>query len=140
HDQTAGREVPAMRTKQALSRLLIAAVIGWVVALAHSEVRATPTLTADGIALGFSLSQFADQFPTLFGVGPAGIAFPASGGVLVSDYPGDVRLFPTDTDGQHATAVIPAQIYGSQNGAGLAVSGGQLYMARQAAGDLLQLN
>ena len=43
------------------------------------------------------------------------MVFPASGGVLVSDGPGNVRLFPTDTDGQNATTVppVPGATYAS---------------------------
>ena len=65
------------------------------------------TLTAAGQAAGFGLSTFATGFPELSGIGPLGVVFPASGGVLVSDDPGNVRLFPTDTDGQNATTVPP---------------------------------
>ena len=67
------------------------------------------TVTAAGQAAGFSLSTFATGFPERSGttIGPLGMVFPATGGVLVSDGPGNVRLFPTDTDGQNAAAVPP---------------------------------
>ena len=69
------------------------------------------TLTAAGRARGFCLSVFADRFPTFFNTntGPLGIAFPATGGVLVAARLGDVRLFPSLQDGQHADAVTPVQ-------------------------------
>ena len=65
------------------------------------------TLTHAGMVRGFSISTFATDFPPdFYQLGPSGIAFPQSGssGVLVSEVDqnseGDVRLFPTDTDGQ----------------------------------------
>ena len=62
------------------------------------------TLTTAGMAAGFSISTFVtDISPTPTGYGPSGIAFPNSGGVLVSgDAAGNVRWFPSDTDGQSA--------------------------------------
>src|SRR5262249_60883992 len=57
------------------------------------------TLTSAAIVAGFRLSTFATNFPffntSTGGFVPAGFAFPASGGVLVSAGPGDMRLFPT---------------------------------------------
>ena len=57
-------------------------------------------LTDEGEALGFSVSTFALGFPSGSNVGPLGIAFPASGGVLVSDYTGKLWRFTSDSDGQ----------------------------------------
>jgi len=110
--------------------------------IVSTPVWATPTLTADAVTAGFTLTQFADQFPITANpcCGPLGIAFPTSGGVMVSDYPGNVRVFPTDTDGQHAGSVAVAQNYGSGNGVGLTISGGKAYMTEQAAGQVIQLN
>ncbi len=83
------------------------------------------TLTPAGTALGLGLTTFATGFPNAFNVGPLGIAFPNAGGVLVSDYPGNVRLFPTDTNGQNAASVPVAQNYGQSNALGLANDGGK---------------
>lgn len=118
---------------------LVAVLLG---ALCAPQAWSVPTLTAAGVADGFTLSQFASGFPiTSFPCcGPLGIAFPTSGGVMVSDYPGNVRVFATDTDGQNAASVTPAAFYGSGNGVGLAVAGGVVYMAEQAAGQVIQLN
>jgi len=63
------------------------------------------TLTQAGIAAGFSLSNFATNFPSLYNIGPLGNAFLSSGAVLVSSFTEAVYKFPTDTDGQIATAV-----------------------------------
>src|SRR5579864_4851135 len=86
-------------------RRKIALVAASKVMLFSASAYAVPTLTPSAITAGFSLSQFADEFPTTgFCCGPLGIAFPTTGGVMVSDYPGNVRVFATDTDGQHAPA------------------------------------
>jgi hypothetical protein len=112
-----------------------------MLALCAAPAHAGMVLTAAGTGLGFTLSTFADSFPTT-GIccGPLGIAFPGSGGVLVSDYPGNMYLFPTDTDGQHAFNVTPVTGYGSNNPTGLATLGGKVYMAEQAVGEVVQLN
>ena len=106
-----------------------------------SAANAGEMLTPGATAAGFTLSTFADGFPTTgFCCGPLGIAFPTTGGVMVSDFPGNVRTFATDTDGQHAGDFTPAQNYGSNNGVGLATLNGNVYMTEQAAGKVVQLN
>jgi sugar lactone lactonase YvrE len=59
---------------------------------------------------------------------------------MVSDYPGNVRVFPTDADGQHAPSVPVAQNYGLTNALGLAMSGGRIFMAQQANSRVVELN
>src|SRR5438270_813460 len=82
-----------------------------------APARASLTITPAGAAEGLSLSTFATGFPHTIGgsggdVGPMGIAFPSSGGVLVADFPGNLRLFPTDADGQSAASAPVGQSYG----------------------------
>ncbi len=96
------------------------------------------TLTAAGQAAGFGLSTFATGFPESSNVGPLGVAFPATGGVLVSDDPGNLRLFPTDTDGQNAANIAPKN-FGASNAIGLGQLNGAIYMTQQTAGDVVQL-
>jgi autotransporter-associated beta strand protein len=102
------------------------------------------TLTPAGMAAIFHLSTFADSFPTngsgSTAFGPVGIAFPGGGKVLVSDFPGNVRVFPTDTDGQHASGVPAAATYGSDDAVGIAQSGGAFYMTQVGAGEVVQIN
>ncbi len=105
-----------------------------------SKAEAALLLTSAGSSDGFSLSTFADNFPTSGGVGPLGIAFPTSGGVLVTEKLGNARLFPTDTDGQHANLISANQNYGLNNAVGLAQVGGTVYMTQQGSGNLVQLN
>ena len=98
------------------------------------------SLTQAGIDAGFSLTTFADNFPSTSTVGPLGIGFTSTGGVIVGDYPGNVRVFPTDTDGQHANSVAVAQNYGIGNAVGIAQAAGAFYMTRQTIGDLVQID
>jgi hypothetical protein len=97
------------------------------------------TLTPAGLADNFTLSTFASGFPTSSNVGPLGMAF-VGGKVLVSDYPGNVRVFATDTDGQSAGAAPIAQNYGGANAIGMAQIGGKIYMTQQGNGTLVQIN
>jgi hypothetical protein len=85
------------------------------------------TLTAAGIAAGFSLSNFATNFPySAYNIGPFGNAFLSNGGVLVSNATNAVYHFPTDTDGQVATAV-PKVAYAVGTG-DIAQIGSHIYM------------
>jgi RHS repeat-associated protein len=102
------------------------------------------TLTAAGAAAGFSLTDFANGFPTsgqLNGNGsPIGIAFPPGGGVLVSDFPGNVRLFPTDANGQQAGSFAPAHNYTGNNAMGLTIDNGHFYMTQESNGAIVEIN
>jgi hypothetical protein len=104
------------------------------------SLRADLTLTAAGIGQNLTLTTFASGFPSSGGVGPLGVAFVPGGKVLVSDYPGNVRVFPNDTDGQSAGAAPVAQNYGGGNAVDLAQVGGNVYMTQQSSGDLVQIN
>jgi hypothetical protein len=98
------------------------------------------TLTAAGIAQGLSLSTFADNFPHgSNGIGPIGITFPTTGGVLITESSGNVRLFPTDTDGQNAASITPINNFGGGGAFGLARLNGNIYMTQQPQGDVVQL-
>jgi hypothetical protein len=97
-------------------------------------------ITAAGMEQGLSLSTFASGFPDPFGVGPLGIAFGPGGTVLVTDDPGNLRIFPTDADGQNAANSPIAQNYGQTNANGLAQVGSNYYMAQQSSGDVIQIN
>jgi hypothetical protein len=102
------------------------------------------TLTAAGAAAGFTLSTFADGFPNsgAGGIGPMGITFTNGGGVMVGDYHnGKVAVFATDTDNQHySRASLSTSSYGADNAAGLATSGGNIYLAGQTSNVLAQVD
>jgi len=100
-----------------------------------------PMMLTPAGASEFTLSTFVDGFPTFQSVvGPLGITFPTSGGVMVTDFSGNVRVFATDTDGQLASAGAIGQNYGISNAVGLASSNGNIYLTQQGAGILAQLN
>src|SRR5689334_17653764 len=80
-------------------RWLVGAVVAMTLAGVSGTTQADMTLTPAGIAEGFTLSTFATNFPSVGGVGPLGITFPGSG-VMVSDGPGNVRVFSSHADGQ----------------------------------------
>src|SRR4051812_9073639 len=101
----------------------------------------TLTLTAAGRAAGFGLSTFATGFPVSGNIGPFGIVFPASGGVLVSDSLGNVRHFPSDADGQNAAAVLPASgAHYPGSSTGMARVGANLYLMMPGRNQVGQLN
>lgn len=125
-----------------LSRYLTTtAALSFLFASTCGSLQADMMLTAAGTADGLTLTTFANGFPSLSSVGPLGIAFVGST-VLVSDYPGNVRVFPTDTDGQTAASAPVAQNYGGANAIDLAQVGGNIYMTQQSSstGDLVQIN
>ena len=103
------------------------------------QAGAQMALTPGAITAGFGLTTFATGFPTETAIGPLGIAFNGSS-VIVSDYPGNVRVFSTDTDGQTAASAPVGQNYGAHNAVGLAKVGGAFYMTQQANGDVVQIN
>ena len=98
--------------------------------------RAGLTLTPAGKAQSLSLTTFASNFPG----NALGVAFPASGGVLVSDNVGNVRRFATDTDGQLASSAPVGQNYGDHFAFDLARVGNNIYMAGFNSGKVLQIN
>jgi RHS repeat-associated protein len=97
-------------------------------------------LTAAALDAGFSLTDFVHAVPGAQGIGPLGIAFPASGGVLSSSNTGDVRLFPTDTDGQNAAGIPATQHYGVGKAFDMAQAGSTIYMTQRDTGAIIQLN
>jgi hypothetical protein len=99
-------------------------------------------LTAAATTDGFSLTTFADQFPNNGAVGPVGITFTSSGGVMVSSYAaGRNVVFATDSDGQHYSgAAVSSSFYGANDPSGLANSGGNIYQARQQNGTVIQVD
>jgi len=108
-----------------------ALLLGAFAASAPAAMMLTPTATA----AGFTLSTFAFNFPfNGNGVGPVGIGFPSSGGVLVGDYATGNFYRLSDVDG-HDISVTPISAggYGSSQISGLANSGGTMYVALQAS-------
>ncbi len=119
-----------MSTRTWIPKLLLSAVPALLVpshALGNSL-----TLTSQGVADGFTLSNFATTNPGYVGCcsGPFGVAVTSGGNILVSTGAGRTYLF-NDSDGQttgsalssrasnsgtNAYATIGGQAYGTQNG------------------------
>jgi hypothetical protein len=102
------------------------------------QARADFTLTQAALDQGLSLSTFATGFPSSSSVGPLGVAFLSNGSVLVTDYPGNIRVFSSDTDGQ--VAPPPVEKYGLGNAHGVSMVGDSIYMTQKFAGRLVQIN
>jgi hypothetical protein len=130
----------------AVSRAIMASLVIVGAALFSATAHAAITLTPAGTAQGLILSTFSSGYPQADGVGPLGIGFTSSNGVMVSDKFGDIRLFSTNADNQVAPAAT--QHYGNvsgsgsflSNAAGIAQIGNNIYMARQGVGDVVQVN
>jgi hypothetical protein len=121
----------------------LAVVVLGVVGVPMLAQAAGLTLTPAGMAQGLSLTTFATGFPTVnVGnglAGPFGIEFPTTGGVLVTDVQNNIRLFPTDTDGQNAASITPINNFGSAGAGGLAQLNGIIYMPQPGSGNVVQL-
>jgi hypothetical protein len=100
------------------------------------------TLTTAGMAAGFRISNFVTdiQGSSSSAFGAEAVAFPDSGGVLVSDINGNVRLLPSDTDGQSAMWYLPSQNYGFYNAIDLTKLDDNIYMAEYHAGKVVQID
>src|SRR3954469_12348225 len=116
------------------ARALMASLVVLGIALFSATAHAAIMLTPAGTAQGLILSTFSSGFPQTDSVGPLGIGFTRTHGVVVSDKFGDVRLFPTNADGQVAPAAT--QHYGTtnvsgsllSNATGIAQVGNNIYM------------
>ena len=98
-----------------------------VAPIAHADL----TITSAGALEGLSLSTFVTGFSTANGVGPLGLGF-AGGKVYISDYPGKLHIFNSDSDGQ--TVGSETQIsYGQENSVQIATLGNSLYMGQRGS-------
>ncbi len=122
----------------AFARASLIVVLGLVALNAASPASAGLTLTGAGTTAGFTLSNFVTGFTPNGSVGPLGIAV-TPGGIMVSDYPGAVRLF-TDVDGQTVANALGTTNFGTSNAIGMASIGGVAYLSNQGQGDVFRLN
>ena len=109
-----------------------------VLSLEALERRLCPgvlTLTPSSVRAGYGISIFATDFS-----GVTSILFRDQGGELISDMAGNVRLFPSDSDGQSAAYVAPTQNFGSGDALALAKAGGNIYMTQLSSAKLVQIN
>jgi len=135
-----------MKGLSIMKRLFFAIAALAITLAAAAPARATMLLTAAGTAEGFTLTTFADGFPANGNaVGPVGIGVTTDGKVLVTNYgaaPGKVAVFATDTDGQHLSGATQSGTnYGASDPTGISrISNGHLFMARQQAGSLVEID
>jgi hypothetical protein len=124
---------------------LLAAALGVTATVASGGgARAALTLTAAGVADGFSLSLFADTPGPANGCcGPLGIATNSLGQVVLQYYPTGRNYVFTDVDGQHlpGTALSSAVFGSSSYGVAITNLGGTLYAGNNdQSGQVFQLN
>ena len=93
------------------------------------------TLTTAAVAEGFQLESFAKNLGT-GGIGPLGIAYPGKTSVLVTDYTGNVHIFPTDTNGQDASKVPVTKTFAQGDIANLATINGKVYASDYTKGEI----
>lgn len=109
-----------------------------VVPGAQAQMALTPTATT----AGWGLSVFASGFPTtsIPCCGPLGIEFPASGGVLVANYTGEIYRFATNADNQTVANATVGHTFAALQPADLAISGGQVFMTNQGGNAIERLS
>jgi hypothetical protein len=123
---------------------MAAAAVATVTVASGGAAKAALTLTAAGIADGFSLSLFADTpGPATGCCGPLGIATNNLGQVVLQYYPAGRNFVFSDVDGQHlpGTALSSAPYVSSTYGAAITNNGGTLYAGNNDQnGQVFQLN
>ncbi len=122
------------------SRIVFAALLMSLCSLAHANPL---TLTALGVSDGFTMTTFALNIPNTGpgGIGPLGVAFPSSGGVLVADFlNGTVSKFASDIDNQNFATAVLGGAFGSNNEQTIFNLGGQLYMSQTNNNRVIKLN
>jgi hypothetical protein len=124
--------------------LMAAAAVATVTVTTGGAAHAALTLTAAGIADGFSLSLFADTpGPSGGCCGPLGIATNNLGQVVLQYYPVGRNYVFNDVDGQHlpGTALSSAPFVSSSYGVAITNDGGTLYAGNNdQSGQVFQLN
>ena len=99
------------------------------------------SLSTDAYNADFSLSTSITGFTPDTIVGPIGIVFPSTGGMLVADESGTLRLFNSDANGQTISAATQVgSSFGKGNTEGLATLGSAVYMAEATQGEVVQVN
>jgi DNA-binding beta-propeller fold protein YncE len=92
-------------------------------------------------APGFAVTDFATGFPNTGAVGPVGVAFDSNNNLLAMDYANGVlyRFGPLGGVAGATTQVNTTPIPGAPSGLAFGKDG-HLYLARQSASDVLELN
>ena len=123
-----------------LFRLLVAAAF---FALYANAARAgSLSLTADGVSNGFKLSTFVNGFANNGAGGPIGLTFDSAHNVIVSDEFNSTIYKFSDTDNQSVANNLGFTASNSYNGAAglVTTSNGNIYLAEQGNGDVVQID
>ncbi len=133
-NQNTNQGTPMQRSPLAAAALTFSILTGFATT-GHAAIG----LTAAGTALNLTLDTVVTGFPSSSTIGPLGIVFPAGGGMLVSDYAGNLYTFSSTAPGQTAAGAASVQSYPASGIIGMTMSGGQIYGADRFAGaiDLL---
>ena len=126
------------------------ALKAFVVGSALSALAAMPqahagilTLTPQGVADGFTLSQFAflnPGFENSFNFGPFGVAYAGNGKVIVSNFPNNTMYSFKDIDGQTTASALNTIAGAGTSTTGMASLGGVAYGADAASGGFAAFN
>ena len=126
------------------ARFLCGAVVVAQLLTGAGRAKAGMLLTAAGQADNFTLATFANGFVNRGdGLGPIGVGFPTTGGVLISvegSTSSSVFQFATTANGQTAAGAILHTYAGGNSVGGIASVGSQLYMAEASLNRVIQLN
>lgn len=119
-------------------KLCMRVLIG-AVAVAGMPAQAALTLTSDGLAKGFELNLFADQFPASgYCCGPLGVATNNAGQVVVQGYPNGRNYVYNNVNNQHFSDAVSSAAYASSSyGAAITNLNGTLYATNNDAGSVI---
>jgi len=111
-------------------------VMGLALAAVTGNASATLTLTSEGIADGFTLTLFADQFPATGACcGPLGVATSSTGKIVIQDYANGANYVFNDVNNQHFSSALSSAPFSSFSyGVDITNSGGTLYATNNDAG------
>jgi hypothetical protein len=127
-----------------LKRMLLATVVLAELVGSARQAWAGLILTSAGNSEKLTLATYASGFPNRGdGLGPIGVGFPTSGGVLISVEGGSasaVYQFATGANGQTAAGAVLRSYAGGNSVGGIASVGSQLYMAEASLNRVIQLN
>jgi hypothetical protein len=127
-----------------LKRILLATVVIAQFVGSATQARAGLILTSAGNSENLTLATYATGFPNRSdGLGPIGVGFTTSGGVLISVEGGTssaVYKFATGANGQAAAGAVLHSYAGGNSVGGIASVGSKLYMAEASMNRVIQLN
>ncbi len=120
-------------------KMCVAIASLFLIALPQRNAKAQMTLTPGAQAAGWTISDFATNFPAdNYNVGPLGVAFNDAGQALVTDSFGDVRVFQANADNQIAHGAMAS--FGWIQAINITRVGSHIYMLQRGNSRLVELN